>query len=291
MSAIRTVRGPRDDLTGVARPQEARGLTVVGPGIRSLDGLERFAGLQVLHLLRVEVSDLGRVRALPALTELRLDEPEGAVDWAAVAQLDGLRVLVVDVADRAHAEALGATELGRLWRLERLELRLAGDGPPVALRPGLVRDGSPLLAVEASNFILAADDLRRLCALGSQLEMVHYTPSPDPSAPDLREALPASVDVVALSPGPPAGLGAVVEQRGADGTARYGLALPLGDVWPSGTALDLEDRAREALRAHDPALESAVDVEAGGEIVFFSAADAATLDRVRDALAADQTGA
>jgi hypothetical protein len=291
MSGIAYVHGPRRDLRRVARAEDIDRLTVEGPGIESLDGLERFTALRTLYLRRVRADRLGAVLRARHLAELTLDEPVGPVDWPAVAALTDLELLVIDLVDRAQAEALAGVALGDLRALQQMDLRLLAGDEPVRLRAGFIGAGSALRLVETNNFVLDAEDLLRLCDLGAQLERVHYMPDPAaPNEPDLRERLPRSVDVVALVARVEPDLGVVMERRDAGGRRRWFLRLRVEDPSDEATTLEIAQRVEDQVAERAPSAVGLVDVEVDDDVVWFSAAERAPLDEVKQALSRPNAG-
>lgn len=86
MYRVRTVRGPRADLTTVRGAEQLRALEVGGARVASLRGLERMAALEYLSLSGVAMTEID-LRGLSALRFLRIKLPGRQVTLTGV---DGL---------------------------------------------------------------------------------------------------------------------------------------------------------------------------------------------------------
>ena len=164
-SEHRTISGRRRDLTGVRGPGLLRGISVEGPGIASLQGIEAMTSLQQVRLSGVACGDLERLASVPGLTSLTVERPRENVDLAVIEQLHRLVQLWVDVRG-VHADRVAALNLGALRGLEVLHLSVE-DGPAPMMSTRWISNLTQLETIVLDGIVVDAADAQRMAALPS----------------------------------------------------------------------------------------------------------------------------
>jgi hypothetical protein len=95
--ALYSFRPRSRDISGLRVSDKLQELRLVKPGIDSLAGIERIAGLRTLELyyLRKKVSDYARIGALAQLETLDLESCRGIVDYGFLCGLSRLKKLML----------------------------------------------------------------------------------------------------------------------------------------------------------------------------------------------------
>jgi hypothetical protein len=271
---LKTVKGPRADLTSVRGAGDVRRLHVRGPGIESLAGIERFGDLVGLTLEKVEAPDLGRLRPLPGLRELVLDEVTGPLDLAAIADLPDLQALEVFVRDRSAAEAVGQLDLGGLLKLDAVFLHYLGPRPFVPVRVDWPERALALGNLRWSGFVFGDADTERVCALAGRLRQFAFTPQSAQQKARIMEAFPRGVAIAE-----DANVDALREIREI-GPGEWQIGRLLADEWETETTGDAVEWLERELERRDPELATRVRVEEDADLVFVTSADRGDLETV-----------
>ena len=223
-----------------------KSLVLTGAGVRGLDGMEAFAGLERLKLIALKVDDLSPLANLSRLTELELSGLERLKDLGPLAGLTSLRQLVIarvggELRDIVHVDSL--RPLAGARALEEVSL------------VGAVVDDSdlaPLVDLPALRRVRVFGDLGAAVA-------------------DLRRARP---DIVVIwgggskpSPGLPAG--PVFLHPPDEKIPVWWLREDLTRLLQVPTNADAEDRLRAALATEDAPLLARLrfDTEADAVVV------------------------
>jgi hypothetical protein len=148
----------------VRGPGALRRVWIEGPGIASLEGIERMSQLEQLKLTRVapslSLAPLGGVAS--TLRTLVIVEMRGDFDGSPIAQLSGLRHLLFQAHDDAAADAFARVDLSPLARLEILTAGTEGARRPLDLQA--IANMPALRQLALHGFFVQDHDVPTVCA-------------------------------------------------------------------------------------------------------------------------------
>ena len=252
----RTISGRRADLTDVRGPEHLRRVALEGPGIASLEGIERMTNLDTLFLERLSAPALRRLEALVHLRILVIDDLRGAVDYGPLQRLPALEYLSITARGDAGRQ-VAAADLSGLTRLCVLKLFLLGEA--------VVLDAPWLTALPRLDHFTPASRAQRTSAMTSEIGSV---------VTDLNDMGVAK-------------LGTIFE-HGADDELAYSLGLDLAESFQLETNLEAEVRLIDALRIRAPELLEGLQFDTESSAVWLISKRREVLEAVRS-LAADLT--
>ena len=273
--------GKRADLKRLREPDALLGLTVEGPGIGSLAGIERCVQLERLILSRVRGGNLFVLEQLPRLRELTLDKPRAPTDLRALERLSALRYLRVEV-DEPLAPQLGALNLSGLTQLRRLFLvTKAGARQPLDLSWVDALQRLERLAVD--GFVVTNDDLQRLNALpvlGRALLPARSPAQGRWARTTLGHQIEVREDAQVLD--------RIHDHTATGDSEPYSLGIDLAEQWELETNVEAEQRLRRLLDEHAPALARRVSFDTESGAVWLVAAQREDLVAVQDLIKGQQ---
>jgi hypothetical protein len=248
MATGRVIKGRRRDLTTVKAPETLERVGLVGPGIESLEGIERMTRLYELQLDKLKDPDLsllGRTR----IRLLQLQDVGGRVDYHVLAEMRHLENLSVLGADAANADAIAAVDFSRFPALRSLTLGADTRRPVQLHSPWKVT----LVDLNLMGFTLTDADLERVLAAAAQMRSFGFTPTSHRQRELARAAFGedgmsvhgkfgwhlAPDDTIFSDPG---------------GQPPYSLVVDLAESWDLETNLDAEELLAERIEAADPDL-------------------------------------
>jgi hypothetical protein len=277
----RTIAGRRVDLRSVRRPAEITSLSVEGPGVKSLEGLQRMPQLLGLTLEEVHAPDLSLLGCVPQLESLRLDWCSGTIDYRPISKLTRLRVLYVrsDVPD--EAAAIRRIELVALDRLEQLQLD-APVGATAELDPGFLLTAKKLRYLYLSGLRLGPEAVGPLCEAAAHLEDLHMMPLPPSASEQLRKCWPPKRPIFFIEfgsdPAPPAD---PITEYPPGSRPRFALRLDLAGEWHMETNPDAESVLIDELERVAPAVLARLTFDTESEVVGVLADERSDLEFVK----------
>jgi hypothetical protein len=275
VDAYRRISGERRDLTRIREPAGVRALEVVGPRVRSLDGLQRLSNLKALKLRRLVAPNLEFTRGLDQLHTLDAQDCAGPFDCAPLEHLAQLALLLVAVPDVATAESIAALDLHRLARIDRLVFINETD-QLVDLDPGWLARVHPGAIVMLGGFAIAPADIPSLAALDGRLERLQV----EAHDTDQQRAIEAAftqtrVDVPVFGPPPPP-----IEPLEVDGRALFVLTLDLAERWDLVSNSDAAPILERRLRRHHAGILDQVTFDADADWLWIYADERAPLEAI-----------
>jgi hypothetical protein len=245
----RTISGRRADLNGVRGPERLLRVALEGPGIASLEGIERMANLDTLYLERLNAPELHLLETLAHLRILVIHELKGTVDYGRLGRLPALEYLSILVRADARRE-VSAADLSGLTRLRVLKLHLLGA--TARLDAPWLTDLAELERLVLEGFVLADETLALALRKVPPLRALSFTPASRSQQTAAMNSEIASV-VTDLSDLGIARLGTIFEHKGDDGLT-YSVGLDLAATLQLETNIEAEARLIDALRIHAPEL-------------------------------------
>jgi hypothetical protein len=167
------VTGRRENLLGVRSASTIEQMGIVGRGVGSLEGIERFGALEHVTLSGTALTDFHRLAAMSGLESVSVHRPAAGVDLAPLARLARLDVLDIEAGDEATARALARIDFGGLKGASEILLHASHDwGIDISLRwiTGLER----LRVVALRNFGIPEADEAFLCGEARHLDRLHF---------------------------------------------------------------------------------------------------------------------
>ena len=273
---FRDIRGRRRDLRGVRGADALRAISVEGPGIGSLAGLERMLALEVVHLERLRDPDLGVLVDLPSLRHVDIERPTGSVPWRVIERLVQIESLRLDVAEDSAAD-VAAIDFGALEALEHLRLMTSASVPvDVSWAPRRDR----LRGLGLQGFFIPEGAEEPLCEC-TQLRSVGITTLTKSQYARLVDRLPAADVFMPFWDGEGvAPLGVVFEPEPGV-TDQFSVGLDLAGTWDFETNSEAEALLRRELRRRAPALLEALAFDSESSAVWLVADRREDLDTAR----------
>jgi hypothetical protein len=266
----RQLRGRRADLRTVKDPAMITSLWLNGRGLASMDGIEAMDALDSIHAERVARFEVARVVRLPRLRDLSI-EADRIDDLAALADVEGLTWLNLEIRNDRLAAELNTLDFGRLERLVYLGLFVLAP----TVRPALDLDRLtriPGLAnLTVAGVRAAGDDLEPLDRMPA-LRSLSWPFADGASYLAMQERHPDwhIGDTSQMHPerGP-----AIVALPVDDGGTAYMLELDGTDIFDTDTNYDAERKLRAVVKRRDAALARRLryDTEAEHVVVLADA--------------------
>lgn len=287
MANHRDIVGRRRDLRGVRDAAALRSVSIEGPGIGSLEGIERMTSVTTVFLERLVSPELERLAALPALRTLYVEGLRGDVDWSRLEELRGLEVLRVEVSGEADAAAVAAIDFGRLPVLEALTL-LADVPIPVDVSwaPRLQR----LRNLGMQGFFLPDGAETALCEAPT-LRRVGLTTLTMAQYERLSMCLPEANIAYPLQPGEELAPHGVVFEPEPGTQQPFSVGFDLAGTWDLETNAEAEALLRRELRRRAPDLLERSTFDTESDAVWLLSHRREDLDQVRlmiDAITAER---
>jgi hypothetical protein len=217
---IKTIRGAHADLRSVRAPASIRYVTLRGSRIESLEGIERFAGVETIVFEKARTNDLRPLLRLENLKVLRILESVSATDFDSVLHMARLEELSIHLFDAADAQHATTCAFGRLPRLTGLWLHSKEDyGLNVAA--GWVLQLKALERVSLGTLGIREEDTDAVRRAGPKLRLLQFKERSEAQTQRITDALgPGIIDV--WEPPDPA-YGRILE---IDGTFSMALSFP-----------------------------------------------------------------
>jgi hypothetical protein len=256
----KTIRGAHADLRSVRAPASIRTLNIKGSRIESLDGTERFEGLDAILFWKARTDDLRPLVGLaPQLKTLRINDPVTTADFDSIFALSDLEELWINVFDAAdaHRAAMGAFE--RLPRLKSLWL-LSPEDFGIDLAASWIPQLRELERVFLDKLGIREEDTEAVCRAGPKLGLLRFRERSPAQTQRLTDALAPGV-VELWEPSEPSH-GVIFEING-----RFSVTFGFPRAK---TSLDQEIAAERLLKGKWSDLAPALEMDAGGDEVMFT---------------------
>jgi hypothetical protein len=254
---------------GLRDSGDLRAIVVEGPGIRSLQGLERLQRVEEVRLGRTVAGDLSVRAELPGLRQLVIDRPVGELDWQALEDLSELRLLYLMVG-REHAAAVAGIEYDALSALIYLRVELDDYDLGTGLRSRGWPQGLEQLVIRGLR--VSDRDLSRIAAAAPNLRQFFFDAVSSEQEAMARALLPAArVESLREATGP-----FISQDTRDDGTVLFTLTIDLVERLRVESNYEAEYRLAEELarRAPDSARALSFDTDASAVRVVSESRDA-----------------
>ena len=258
---VKTIHGPHSDLRSVRAPSSIMILNIQGVRIESLAGIERFKNVHTVSFEKARVDDLAPLVALePTLRKLTIHEPPTSIDIYSLFQLSGLEDLwVIDPDDLDSMRRLAEGPFQRLPRLTSLTLRTSEDHC-IDIGAAWFPQLTELDRVYFSNLGIRVQDTDAVCQAGTKLRRLSFKSRSAEQTAAIVHALGPQVVDTWEPPQPQHG-----EILELEGTLIVSLGFPRAD-----SGMDQEIAARRLLDGRWSDLAPDVDMDQGGDAVYFS---------------------